>query len=136
MDAFDNIDGFEGSDVKNMFELSFYQDTNQWKQKIASTELSKNVSDKAIALMLKKNQYDLNRKLYVFLGKHDSNLFCRRHLSSYSIENVLKKQEKLWATHLLEKIFHKIPLFFRTYADFEFIAEKCNSSIGDEATNI
>ena len=36
-----------------------------------------------------------------------------------------------WKNH-----FHKNPLYFRIYADFEAVNEKDNSSIGNKTTNI
>ena len=36
----------------------------------------------------------------------------------------------------MKKSFHKNPLYFRIYADFESDNEKDNSSIGNKATNI
>ena len=67
----------------NIFELRFYQDGNKWKRKIIPIQITKNDSNKVFDLMLSKNHYVLNKRLPVFLGKHDSKFICRRCLSSY-----------------------------------------------------
>ena len=60
----------------NIFELNFYQDQNQWRHKLIPIEISKNNSDKVIDLAIYKNHYVLNKKLDVFLGDHNKNLFA------------------------------------------------------------
>ena len=133
----------------NIFELNCYQDQNQWKHKLISLEISKNDSDRVNDLAICKNHYVLNKKLDVFLGDHNKKFICRRCLSSYTSENMLMKHKEKcgddnvttnktsneshlhWKTH-----FHKNPLFFRIYADFEADNEKDNSIIGNKTTNI
>ena len=95
--------GFKVSDVKkfeklnnlsiNIFELNFYQEDKIWKHKLIPLEISDNNSDEIIDLLIYKNHYVLIKKLHVFLGKPDCKFVCRRCLSSYSNENVLKKHK-------------------------------------------
>ena len=133
----------------NIFELSFYQDQNQWKHKLIPIEISKNSSDRVINLAIYKNHYVLIKKLNVFLGDHNKKFICRRCLSSYTIENMLIKLKQKCGkdnittiitskeSHLYwKKHFHKNPLHFRIYADFEADTEKDNSIIGNKTTII
>ena len=133
----------------NIFELNFYQDQNQWRHKLIPIEISKNNSDKVIDLAIYKNHYVLIKKLDVFLGDHNKKFICRRCLSSYTSENMLIKHKEKCGddnitviktsnkSHLYwEKYFHKNPLYFRIYADFEADNEKDNSCIGNKKTNI
>ena len=156
---FDFTNGFKCSDVHkfnelnnlsvNIFELVFYQDQNQWKHKLIPIEISKNNSDKVIDLAIYKNHYVLIKKLDVFLGDHNKKYICRRCLSSYTSENMLIKHKEKCGddnittiktsnkTHLhWEKHFHKNPLYFRIYADFEADNEKDDSVVGNKTTNI
>ena len=156
---FDFTNGFKCSDIHkfnelnnlsvNIFELNFYQDQNQWKQKLIPIEISKNTSDKVIDLAIYKNHYVLIKKLDVFLGDHNKEFICRRCLSSYTSENMLMKHKPKcenidittiktsYKSHLhWEKHFHKNPLYFRIYADFEADNEKDNTCIGNKTTNI
>ena len=156
---FDFTNGFECNDVKrfnelnklsvNIFELNFYQDQNQWKHKLIPIEVSKNNSDRVIDLAIYKNQYVLIKKLDVFLGDHNKKFICRQCLSSYTCENMLMKyKEKCGDDNITvirtsielhlhwKKHFHKNPLYFRIYADFEADNEKDNSIIGNKTTNI
>ena len=81
---FEFTNGFECSDVHKVnemnklsvktFELSFYQDQNQWKHKLKPIEVIKNDSDRVIDLAIYKNHYALIKKLDVFLGDHKKNL--------------------------------------------------------------
>ena len=84
-----------------------------------------------------------------FLGDHNKKYICRRCLSSYTIENMLIKHNQKCEidnittieispdSHLhWKKHFHKNPLYFRIYADFEADNEKDISSIGNKPTNI
>ena len=157
--GFDFTNGFKCSDVHkfnelnnlsvNIFELNFYQDQNQWKHKLIPIEISKNNSDRVIDLAIYKNHYVLIRKLVVFLGDHNKKYICRRCLSSYTSENMLMKHKQKCGednittittskeSHLYwKKHFHKKPLYFRIYADFEADNEKDNSFIGNKTTNI
>ena len=62
---FDFTNGFRCSDINkfnelnklsvNIFELSFYQDQNQWKHKLIPIEVSKNYLDRVIDLAIYKN---------------------------------------------------------------------------------
>ena len=102
--GFDFSKGFRCSDVQkfnelnnlsvNIFELNFYQDQNQWKHKLITIEVSKNISDRVIDLAIYKNQYVLIKKLDVFLGDHNKKFICRQCLSSYTSENMLKKHKE------------------------------------------
>ena len=156
---FDFTNGFRCRDVHkfnelnnlsvNIFELVFYQDKNQWKHKLVPIEISKNNTDKVIDLAIYKNHYVLIKKLDVFLGDHNKKFICRRCLSSYTSENMLIKHKQKCGddnitsiktsnkSHLhWEKHFHKNPLYFRIYADFEADNEKDNRCIGNKTTNI
>ena len=156
---FDFIDGFKCHDVHrfnelnnlsvNIFELVFYQDQNQWKHKLIPFEISKNDSDRVIDLAIYKNHYILIKKLDVFLGHHNKKFICRRCLSSYTSENMLMKHKEKCGddnitiikfsnkSHLhWEKHFHKNPLYFRKYADFEADNEKDNSIVVNKTINI
>ena len=156
---FDFSRGFKCSDVHkfnelnnlsvNIFELNFYQDQNQWKHKLIPVEISKNDSDRVIDLAIYKNHYVLIKKLDVFLGDHNKKFICRRCLSSYTSENMLIKHKQKCGddnittiktsneSHLhWKKHFHKNPLYFRIYADFEADNEKDNSIVGNKTTNI
>ena len=156
---FDFTNGFKCSDVHkfneinnlsvNIFELNFYQDQNQWKHKLIPIEISKNSADKVIDLAIYKNHYILIKKLDVFLGDHNKKFICRRCLSSYTSENMLIKHKQKCGddnitsiktsneSHLhWRKHFHKNPLYFRIYADFEADNEKDNTCIGNKTTNI
>ena len=157
--GFDFTNGFKCSDVHkfielnnlsvDIFELNFYQDQNQWKHKLIPIEISKNNSDRVIDLAIYKNHYVLIKKLDVFLGDHNKKFICRRCLSSYTSENMLMKHKEKCGddnittiktsnkSHLhWEKHFHKNPLYFRIYADFEADNEKDNRIIGNKTTNI
>ena len=157
--GFDFSKGFKCCDVHkfnelnnlsvNIFELNFYQDQNQWTHKLKPIEISKNNSDRVIDLALYKNHYVLIKKLDVFLGDHNKKFICRRCLSSYTSENMLIKHKPKCEnndittirtsneSHLQwKKHFHKNPLYFRIYADFEADNEKDNSSIGNKTTNL
>ena len=69
IDGFDFTNGFKCSDVHkfnelnnlsvNIFELNFYQDQNQWKDKLIPIEVSKNNSDRVIDLEIFKNHFAL-----------------------------------------------------------------------------
>ena len=156
---FDFTNGFKSSDVHkfnklnnlsiNIFELNFYEDQNQWKYKLILIEISKNNSNKINDLAIYKNHYVLIKELDVFLGDHNKKFICRRCLSSYTSENMLMKHkpkcENIDITsnrtsnesHLhWKKHFHKNPLYFRIYADFEADNEKDNTCIGNKTTNI
>ena len=157
--GFDFSKGFKCSDVHNfnelnnlsvnIFELNFYHDQNQWKHKVIPIEISKNNTDKVIDLAIYKNHYILIKKLDVFLGDHNKKLICRRCLCSYTSENMLMKHKEKCGddnittiktsnkSHLhWEKYFHKNPLYFRIYAEFEADNEKDDSIIGNKTTKI
>ena len=157
--GFDFTNGFRCSDVHkfnelnnlsvNIFELNFYQDQNQWKHKLIPVEISNNNSDKLIDLAIYKNHYVLIKKLGVFLGDHNKKYICRRCLNSYTSENMLiKHKEKCGDDNITtiktsnelhpywKKHFHKNPLYFRIYANFEADNEKDNSIRGNKTTNI
>ena len=156
---FDFTKGFRCSDVHrfnelnnlsvNIYELNFYQDGDKWKHILLPIEISKIESDKVVDLLIYKNHYALIKKLHVFSGDHNKSFVCRRCLNSYTCENALIKHEEKCGddnictirtsseSHLYwKKHFHKNPLFFRIYADFEADNEKDNSKIGNKTTNI
>ena len=157
--GFDFTNGFKCSDVHkfneinnlsvNIFELNFYQDQNKWRHKLIPFAFSKNNSERIIDLAIHKNHYILVKKLDVFLGDHNKKFICRQCLNSYTSEYMLMKHKQKcgednittigtspeshlhWKSH-----FHKNPLCFRIYADFEAGNEKDNSIIGNKTTNI
>ena len=133
----------------NIFELNFHQDQNKWKHKLIPIEISKNNSNRVIDLAIYKNHYVPIKNLDVFLGDHNKKFICRRCLSSYTSENMLMKHKEKCGddnittirtsneSHLhWKKHFHKNPLYFRIYADFEADNEEDNSIVGDKTTNI
>ena len=156
---FDFTNGFRCNDVHkfndlnnlsvNIFELNFYQDQNQWKHKLIPIEISKNNTDTVIDLAIYKNHYVLIKKLDVFLGDHNKKFICRRCLCSYTSENMLIKHTQKCGddnittiktsneSHLYwKKYFHKNPIYFRIYADFEADNQKDDSVVGNKTTNI
>ena len=155
----DFTNGFKCSDVHkfnelnnlsvNIFELNFSQDQNQWKHKLIPIEISKNDVDRVIDLAIYENHYVLIKKLDVFLADLNKKYICRRCLSSYTSENMLMKNKPKCEnnditsiktsneSHLhWKKLFHKNPLYFRIYADFEADNEKDDSVVGNKTTNI
>ena len=160
INGFDFTNGFKCIDVHkfnelnnlsvNIFELNFYQDQNKWKHKLIPVENSKNNSDRIIDLAIYKNHYvPIKKNLDVFLGDHNKKYLCRQCLSSYTSENMLIKQKQKCGEDNIttiktsneshphwKKHFHKNPLYFRIYADFEADNEKDNSIVGNKTTNI
>ena len=107
------------------------------------------MKDNVIDLLIYKNHYALIKKLHVFLGDHNKSFVCRRCLNSYTCENALINHKEKCGddnictirtsnkSHLYwKKHFHKNPIYFRIYADFEADNEKDNSKIGNKTTNI
>ena len=153
-DGFDFTNGFKCSDNHefnqvnklsfSISELNFYQDQNKKRQKLVPLEVSKNDSDRVVDLIIYKNHYALIEKLIVFLGDHNKNFVYRKCLNSYTSENILflhkpkcenndittirtsRESHLHWKKH-----FHKNPLYFRLYADFEAVNEKNNTNIGN-----
>ena len=157
--SFDFTNGFKCSNVHrfnelnnlsvNIYELNFYQDGDKWKHNLLPIEISKNESDKVVDLLIYKNHYALIKKLHVFLGNHNKSFVCRRCLNSYTSENALSNHKEKCGednictiktsneSHIYwKKHFHKNPLYFRIYADFEADNEIDNSKVGDKTTNI
>ena len=157
--SFDFTNGFKCSDVHrfnelnnlsvNVYELNFYQDGDKWKHNLIPTEISKNDSDKVIDLLIYKNHFALIKKLHVFLGDHNKSFVCRQCLNSYTCENALTNHKEKCGednictirtsneSHLCwKKHFHKNPIYFRIYADFEAANEKDDSKIGNKTTII
>ena len=100
-------------------------------------------------LLIYKNHYVLIKKLHVFSGNHNKSFVCRGCLDSYTCENASINHKKKCGddnictirtsneSHLYwKKHFHRNPLYFRIYADFEADNEKDNSKIGNKTTNI
>ena len=152
---FDFTNGFICSDVHrfneinslsvNIYEINFYQDGDIWKHNLIPTEISKNESDIVIDLLIEKNHYALIKKLHVFSGDHHKNFVGRRCLNSYTCENALINHKENCGddnictirtsneSHLYwRKHFHKNPLYFRIYEDFEADNEKDYSKIGNK----
>ena len=157
--SFDFTNGFKCSDIHkfneinnlsvNKNEINFYQDGDKWKHNLIPIEISKNESDNVIDLLIYKNHYALIKKLHVFLGDHNKSFVCRRCLNSYTCENALTNHKEKCGddnictirtsneSHLFWKnYFHKNPLYFRIYADFEANNEKHIYKIGNKTTNI
>ena len=133
----------------NTFHLNFDQDKNKWKHNLFPIEFSENKSDRVVDLLIYKNHYVLIKKLNVFLGDHHKNFLCRRCLNSYTSENMLRIHKPKCENNDITTIrtssdshlhwknhFHKNPLYFRIYADFEADNEKDNSIVGNKTTNI
>ena len=127
-----------------MYELNFYQNGDKWKHSLIPIEISKKESDFVINLLVYKNHYALLKKLHVFLGNHNKSFVCRRSLNSYTCEKALiNHNEKCGDDNICtirtsseshlhwKKPFHKNPLYFSIYADFEADNEKDNSSVGN-----
>ena len=156
---FDFTNGFKCSDVHrfnelnnlsvNIHELNFYEDGDKWKHNLIPIEISKNESDNVIDLIIYKNHYALIKKLHVFLGDHNKSFVCRRCLNSYTSENALTNHKEKCGddnictirtsneSHLFwKKHFHKNPICFKIYADFEADNEKDDSKIGNKTTNL
>ena len=128
--------------------MNQFFDQNKWRRKLIPIKIDKNDSHKVIDLKIDKNHYALKKKLNVFLGDHHKKFICRRCLISYTSGNMLMLHKPKcesydittirtageshiqWKTH-----FHKNPLYFRIYADFEAVNEISNSSIGNKTTN-
>ena len=102
--GFDFSNEFKCSDVHKfekpnnlsikIFELSFYQDRNNWKHKLISLEISKTNSFRVIDFLIYKNHIVLIKKFRTFSGSHSCIAVCRRYLSSDSGENVLFKHKQ------------------------------------------
>ena len=158
---FDFTNGLRCSDIHrfnelnnlsvNILELNFYQDQKIWKHKFIPIESSKNNSDRVIDLAIYKNHSVLIEKSDVFLGDHNKKLIYRRCLNSYRDEKMLMlmfnkpKRENNDITAIRtsneshfywKKHFHKNPLSFRIYPDFEADNEKDNSIKGKKTTII
>ena len=159
IDGFDFTNGFRCIDVHkfvklnnlstNTFKLIFYQDQNKWRHKLVPIEVSKNESGKVFDIIIYKKHYALIKKLKVSLGDHHKIFICRRCLNSYTSENMLMKHKQKCENNYIttirtspdshrhwKKHFHKNPLYFRIYADFEADNEKDNSIVGNKTTNI
>ena len=133
----------------NIFEINFYQVQNKWKHNLILIEESKNDSDRVVDLLIYKNHYALNKKLNVLLGDHHKIFIPRCCLNPYTSENVIMIRkpncEKNDITTIRTSIdshlhwknhFHKTPIFFRIYADFEVDNEIDNSCIVNKTTDI
>ena len=120
-----------------------HEEDKIWKHKLIPLEISENNGEYEIGLLIYKNHYVLIKKLHVFLGKPDRIYICKRCLSSYSNQKVLEKhkfkrgQQGITSirtsneSHIYwKKYFHKIPLYFRVYGDFECNNEIDNSNMG------
>ena len=116
------------------------------KPNLFPIDISKNgESDRVVDLLIYRKIYALIKKLKVFLGDHHKNVLCRRCLMSYTSEIMLMIQKPKCEnvdittirtsskSHLHWKDnFHKSPIYFRIYADFETDNEIDNSSIGNK----
>ena len=101
---FDFTNGFKCGDVHifeklndisiTIFDLNFYQDQKEWRQKLKPIEVSKNEIYEDIDLLNYKNHYALIKKLDVSLEDHNKKFICRHSLSSYTRENMLMLHEQ------------------------------------------
>ena len=84
----------------------------------------------------------------IFLGVHHKNFICKRCLNSYTSENLLMIHKSKCENYVITSIrisseshfhwkshFHRNPLNFRIYSDFEADYEIDISSIGNKTTN-
>ena len=62
--------------------------------KLIPIEISKNNSDRVIDLANYKTHYILFKKIDVVLGDHNKQFICRRCLSSYTSESMLRKHKQ------------------------------------------
>ena len=129
--------------------MNFYQDGDKKRHKLMPMEFNKNESDKVVDLCIYQNQYTLIKKLQKFLGNRNKSFVCRWCLNSNTNENAsINHREKCGednirtirtsnGSHLYwKKVFHKKPLYFRVFADFEADNEVDNSNIGKKTTNM
>ena len=95
----------------NIFGLNFYQCQYKWRHKLIPIEVSKKDSDRDINLLIYKNHYALNKKIFLFLGDHNKIFICRRCLNSYTSEIMLtiheSKCEKMMLLLLEFQVNHK-----------------------------
>ena len=156
--GFHFTNGFKCSDVHKfenlndlsiyIFKLKFHQHQNKWKHKLLPIKVIKNESDRVCDLLIYKNQYVLNKKLRIFLGNHKCNYVCRHCLNSYTSQNVLNKHKQQCGEQDISSIrlgfenhsywrkhFHKNPLYFGIYADFEADTEIDKSNIVNKTAN-
>ena len=85
LDGLDFSDGFKISFVSKIekmntlaikiFELQFYQEGINWKQKLIPVEVSGKISETVIDLMIYKNHNAFIKKLHVFMERKIQNLF-------------------------------------------------------------
>ena len=84
----------------------------------------------------------------MLLRYHNCIFVCRKCLSSYTIQNGLMKHKERCGQQKVNRIetsiepplyrkknFHKNPLYFRIYADFEADNEIDDSNTGSKTTN-
>ena len=96
---FDFTNGFKCNDVQKfnelnnlsniIFQLNFFEDQNKWRNNLIPIEVSKNISDRVVDLIIYKNHYVVIKKLNIFFGDHHKNFICRQCLNSYTSENML-----------------------------------------------
>ena len=119
------------------------------KHKLVPNELSNSEYETTIDLLIYNNHYVLIKKLHIFIGNSKCKFICRRCLSCFEHEHVLKKhkdrceQQDFTAIKLpLDKQlnwkqhYQKIPLYFRIYADFECNNSPVESNVGLHTINI
>ena len=129
--------------------MKFYLENEIWKHKLVPVELSNSEYETTIDLLIYKNHYVLIKKLYIFIGNSKCKFICRRCLSCFEHEHVLKKhkdrceQQDFTAIKLSldkqlnwKKHYQKVPLYFRIYADFECNNSPVDTNIGEHTTNI
>ena len=132
----------------NLFQLTFYQEQNIWKYKVIPVGISKNESDKIIDLLIYKNHYNLIKKIYKILGKQDCGYNFKGCLNSNTSENkIIKHKQQCIQKEIIsiatspesnlhwKNDFHKNPLYFRVYVDFEAYIEKEDSKAVCTKTN-
>ena len=74
---------------RNLCEINFYQDQNEWKHNLIPIEIKKKESVRIVELFIYKTHFALTKKLHVILGNHYRSFISRWCLNSYTKENML-----------------------------------------------
>ena len=130
----------------NLFELSFYQEGEEWKQESLTIEISEIDWDRIFHLVINKNFNVPTKKLRVFLGK---SFICRRCSNSFKNENTLiKRKQKCEQQEITSiktstaselywtKYHNELKKLFRSFVNFEADNEIDTSNVGDETSKI
>ena len=152
---FDFTIGFKCDDVHkfeklnglsfNIFELNLYEDQNKWRQKLIPIQVSKLIQIDLLIFLV--TTIILIKILNVYSGDRQNFFICRRCLNSCTSEKMLmihkpkcgeddicSVRSSIESQLHWRKPFHKNPLCFRMYADFEVDNEIDNFIIGNKTT--